>query len=519
MTNSINTPVNFTFNIGAQDKTGDDLVVKDENSPFCMAIMGDFSGRKNKPITEKLSQRAFKLIDSYDYDEVLAGFGINLQLDMGNENVVTVPINKFKDFHPDQLYKNVSAFATLRDLRKRLQNNATFDKAASEIQGWLVPADEPDIQTVEPAIEVTSPEVTGAEPVATDNLLDSILEETVSQSNTPVTTVDSAGSASKKESLVEGFIQQMMANRVKVSAKPRKDEMLAAVDDSISELMRSILHHPDYQTLESTWQAVRFLVRRIKSGKRIKLFLLDVTKDEMNQDLSIDDVTQSSLYAMLTGSSFGDIDWSLIVGDCRFSDTVDDILLLSQLGFIAKNTDAVFISAADEKLVGCESFETTPDVNRWDYDMEKNVSDAWSLLRQSDIAQHISLALPSFLIREPYSPVNNPIKSFSFDEMLQSVQHSSYLWANAAYFKAEQFARAFMKDGWNMQMGEVTKTGDLPMYAYEEKGKTIIKPCAEISLTDVGAVRIQEQGIIPLWTVKDSDRIYSGEFYSLAYQD
>ena len=176
---------------------------------------------------------------------------------------------------------------------------------------------------------------------------------------------------------------------------------------------------------------------------------------------------------------------------------------------------ATFISAADEKLVGCESFSKTADVNHWNYDIEKNVSNAWTLLRESAVAIHISLALPSFLVREPYSSIANPIKSFSFEELLQPVQHNQYLWANAAFFKAEQLARAFLKNGWSMQPGDVARTEDLPLHTYENKGKTVVKPCAEIALTDTGAVRIQQQGIIPLWSVKNRDQIHSGDFFNL----
>jgi type VI secretion system protein ImpC len=279
-----------------------------------------------------------------------------------------------------------------------------------------------------------------------------------------------------KVSLVDGFIKQMMSTRAKVSATPRKDEMLAAVDGAISESMRAILHHRDFQALESAWQAVRFFVRRVKTGKNLKIYLLDISKDELTQDLSRDDVTQSGLYRLFCDPVHGDIRWRYLTGDYRFQADIDDMLLLSQLVYIATRCGATFISSADEKLVGCESFSNSPDVSRWDYALENNISQAWSLLRKSEVAKHISLALPSFLIREPYSAASNPIKSFSFEEMLPPVKHEQYLWANAAFLKIEQLARSFLKSGWDMRPGESAMTEDLPLHSYEDKGKTIVHP-------------------------------------------
>jgi type VI secretion system protein ImpC len=505
MSDPVKNPIDFTFNVGTQNSTDDEVNKKQGDAALCISILGDFGGRKNNHLSTGIEQRIFKEIDSYDYDDVLAAFEINLHLTMaGQDNVIEVPIRKFKDFHPDQLYKNVTVFSKLRDLRLRLQNNSTFDDAAQEIQGWLVAE---DTQEEKASGQINEEQVEKKEELPGEDLLSSILEETENKTQ-----------QTKNLSLVDGFIKQLMANRVKVSTNPRKDEMLAAVDESITESMRAVLHHPDFQAVESAWQALRFLVRRTKSGKKIKIYLLDITKDELNQDLSSENIEQSGLYKLYCNSAYGDIDWRYIVGDFRFDADIDDMLLLSQLGYVAMQSGATFISSADEKLIGCESFSKTPDMNHWDYDTEESITQAWSLLRKSDVAKHVSLALPSFLIREPYSSISNPIKSFTFEETLPPVQHKQYLWANAAFLIIEQLAKAFIKNGWDMQPGDVVSTEDLPLLTYEDKGNTVVKPCAEIALTEAGAVDIKQHGIIPLCSIKNRDRIYSGEFFTL-YDD
>lgn len=520
MTDTVKNPVDFTFNIDTQDNTSDERQMKQADDPLCIAILGNLSGRQQQPGSGSIEQRLFMEIDRFDYDDVLASFDINLHLVMpGDGNVIDVPIARYKDFHPDQLVKNVDVFNKLRDLRQRLQNNATFDEAAKEIQGWLIDVDKEDKtpppiteDEVEETLAAAAAKVINADPIPPENLLDAILDETAKNLDTSkINTTE----FDDKVSLVDDFIKEMMSSRVKVSATPRKDEMLTAVDESISESMRAILHHPDFQALESAWQAVRFLVRRVKSGKDLKIYLLDVAKDELSRDLSQEDITQSGLYKLFCDPVHGDIKWRYITGDYRFQADIDDMLLLSQLGYVASRSGATFISSADEKLVGCESFSKTPDVSHWDYELEDNILQAWSLLRRSEVAKHISLALPCFLIREPYSAIANPIKSFSFEEMLTPVRHEQYLWANAAFLKTEQLARSFLKSGWDMHPGESAKTEDLPLHSYDSNGKTVIQPCAEIPLTETGAARIIRQGIIPLWSVKNRDQVHSGDFFTL----
>ena len=44
----------------------------------------------------------------------------------------------------------------------------------------------------------------------------------------------------------------------------------------------------------------------------------------------------------------------------------------------------------------------------------------------------------------------------------------------------------------------------------------VVKPCAEIPLTDSGASKMIAQGLIPLWSVKNADRIHSGDVHSIS---
>lgn len=521
MSDSKKLPFAFSANFNTRSETTGDELPEQNRDHFSIAMMGNFSGRQNSSENSNIGERNFIAIDRYNYDEVFASMGLQLtlSLDQDSESTVDVTLSSLKDFHPDKLYKSVEVFGQLRDLRGRLNNPATFKQAVEELGGFdedeevppveqAVIADEPQPQVIEKAPE----EASGG------SFLDSILEETESRSGDNDDISKSSALAGKgSKSMVDGFIRKLVANKQgAISRDSRQDEMVAAIDEAITLQMRSLLHHPQFQALESTWRAVHFMVKRIRSDKPLKLYLLDISRHELACDLDVDDVSQSQLYKLCCDTSMGDVDWNLIVGDYRFGADIDDILMLSQLGVIAQQAGAKFMAAADESLVGCNAFAETSNANKWLAEIAPPVEEAWVMLRKSPVAKNISLALPRFILREPYGSKAAPVKLFSFEEMSQPPRHEDYLWGNPAFLKAEQIARSFLKTGWEMQYANVMNTEDLPVHYYQDAGRTVVKPCAEIPLTDTGASQMIAQGLIPLWSVKDADRIHSGDFHSIA---
>lgn len=501
-------PFNFAMSFNTQDESSGEILQEQLEKPFCIAMMGNFGGRLGNIEKTNISDRNFIQIDRYNYDEVLASIApeLSLPVDPDSKDSVKVLINSLKDFIPDKLYKNVSIFARLRDIRNRLKNPDTFKQALQELE---FNSEEDESQSSEqPQPQST---IDSSQKVCGDNLLDSIVQETESRSSQ----VDEGSKTSKN--MVDAFIKQLATrDRKNMSPDPRQDELVASIDEAIAHQMRSVLHNPQFQALEAAWRGVHFMVKRIPANKKVKLYLLDISQDELASDLNIDDATQTQLYQQFCDTSKGDISWNLIIGDYRFGADIDDMLTLSQMGIIAQQAGAQFIAAADEKLVGCVSFSQTPKADNWTNKISEPVSEAWTLLRKSPVARNICLALPRFMLRAPYGSKATPVKTFAFEEISESPHHEDYLWGNPAFFKAEQYARAFIESGWKMQYKNVLNTEDLPVHYYQQGGQTVVKPCAEIALTDSGASKMIVQGLIPLWSVKNSDRVHSGDFHSIA---
>jgi len=55
------------------------------------------------------------------------------------------------------------------------------------------------------------------------------------------------------------------------------DEIIACIDQKLSKQLDEILHHPDFQKLESAWRGLKFLVDRTDFSENIKIELLNIS--------------------------------------------------------------------------------------------------------------------------------------------------------------------------------------------------------------------------------------------------
>ena len=71
-------------------------------------------------------------------------------------------------------------------------------------------------------------------------------------------------------------------------------------EDEQNEFMRAVLHHRDFQALESSWRGLEWLLRRADKGGRVEAVLYDVTRDQLAADLNAgEDLSLCGLYRLL----------------------------------------------------------------------------------------------------------------------------------------------------------------------------------------------------------------------------
>ncbi|MCG8428048.1 MAG: type VI secretion system contractile sheath large subunit, partial [Chromatiales bacterium] len=81
---------------------------------------------------------------------------------------------------------------------------------------------------------------------------------------------------------------------------------ISRIDDVITDQVNSVIHHEQFQSLESIWQGVRYLVESIEDPFNVKVKALDVAWSEIAKDLDrAIEVDQSEIFNKVYHQEFG----------------------------------------------------------------------------------------------------------------------------------------------------------------------------------------------------------------------
>ncbi|WP_318466705.1 type VI secretion system contractile sheath large subunit [Photobacterium leiognathi] len=312
---------------------------------------------------------------------------------------------------------------------------------------------------------------------------------------------------------VAAFIENLLGNSSKTGQinKGLVDQMLVELDSKISAQMDEILHCEQVQNIESAWRSVKMLVDRTDFRENNKIELLNVTKEELLDDFDFaPETAQSGLYKHVYSSGYGQFGGEpvgAIIGNYAFTPSAPDIKLLQYVGAVGAMAHAPFISGVDPEFFGIESFEELPNIKdlKATFDSPRYIK--WRQLREADDARYLALTAPRFLLRTPYEPIENPIKTFNYYENV-SDSHKNYLWGNTAFALASRLTDSFAQYRWcpniiGPQSGGAVE--DLPLHLFESLGELQSKIPTEVLITDRKEFELAEEGFIALTMRKGSD--------------
>ena len=479
-----------------------------EEAPFRIALIGNFSG-SNHADDERapIESRSTILVDRDNFDQVLSRLGPTIRLPIEGSEALVLRFRELDDFHPDRLFETVSLFRRLREVRQQLKDPATFP-AAAETLGLSAKA-KPSTTRSDAATSVES----GLAAITADRA-GSLLDDIVKESEAP----GGERRAGRPDQLQE-FVQRVTKPHLVADVDDRQAAALEMIDRVLSAQMRALLHAPAFQALEAAWRAGYFLVRRVETSTQLKLYLIDLSQEELYRDLlSSPDLRNTQVYRLLvekTVGSPGAETWAVLAGNYTFGSTRHDAEALARIAKIAAAAGAPFLAAASPRLLGCRSLAETPNPRDWKLVMEPDAAQAWEALRRSSEAAWIGLALPRFLLRLPYGKETDPVESFDFEEMPGEPEHEDYLWGKPAFACALLLAQSFSENGWEMRPGTHSQIDGLPLHIYKHDGESELKPCAEALLTEDTAGAILEHGIMPLVSLKGQDAARVVRFQSI----
>jgi len=289
------------------------------------------------------------------------------------------------------------------------------------------------------------------------------------------------------------------------------DEMIAEIDKKMSLQLDAILHHPEFQKLESAWRSLKFLVDRTDFRENIRIEVINVSKEDLLEDFEDSpEVVKSGLYKTVYTAEYGQFGgqpYAAMIGNYEFGPGPQDIKLLQYVASVAAMAHAPFIAAAGPQFFGLENFNGLPNLKDLKSIFESPQYAKWQSFRESEDARYVGLTLPRFLLRLPYGPDTQPVKAFNYQEDVSS-NHEHYLWGNTAFAFASRLTDSFAKYRWCANIIGPMGGGaveDLPLHQYEAMGAIQTKIPTEVLISERREFELAEEGFIALTMRKGSD--------------
>lgn len=430
--------------------------------PVRIALLGDFgagaaAGRLDTG--EDLASRKPRSVEFDSLEDWLGQQDITLNLPVGAHGApVEVPLADLESFHPDTLFRELDLFKKLNDLRKRLNNTATFEKAAAEVAKLS--------GTKKKASRAgRGARARGAAPAAGARLDD--FARLTGRTSVPA----SSGG-------IDALLRDVIGPFVVPSAKPEKAGLLSTLDAAIADGMRAVLHQADFQTTESLWRGVDFLLRRLETGPMLQVHLIDVSAEEFAADLSAnDDLTDSGLYRLLVSkpAEAKDGGYTYVAGLYEFEATPPHTELLGRMAKVAHAAGATFFTAM-----------AVDDLTNPKKPPHPLVAEAFNALKSLPEAKRLVLLGPRFLLRHPYGKRSDPISSFAFEEFTAADGLAGMLWGHPALLALTALAG----------QGGTPTVADLPFHHYvDADGDSTALPCTERFMSTTAVSELARWGV------------------------
>jgi type VI secretion system protein ImpC len=462
--------LDFTLKLG---KSGAGTA-RQTGEPLQILILGGFSG------TSPAHDGPFR-VNVDNFEQVLSGLAPALSIDHTDHGALTLEFRSLDDFHPDRLLDQLPECQRLMALRQRLENPRTYKDAAREISA----VSEDDSSTTEGSM---------GEGPAPANPDQSAFDQLIGKSATqPDVRTDSGPSRDR----IAGIIRDIVAPHLEAGVDDRQPQFLAAVDEMLATLLRQVLHAPAFQQLESTWRGLHWLVTSIYDEENVRLQIINV---DLGPGQSVDDLATRLIAEADTP---GGPNWSLIVTNATFGDSVDSIAALADVGALAAGLGAPVIGAASPRLLGREDFSQGAEVGA---PGDAELAEAWAALQASPVADWIGLTLPRFLVRQPYGKGSDEIDRFAFEELPPRPAHEAFPWANAAFICARLVTNAFQEAGWDFASTLTMEPDDLPLVIYNDGTGRAIKPVAECLISESAGLALVGAGFITVLSFRDQNR-------------
>ena len=293
------------------------------------------------------------------------------------------------------------------------------------------------------------------------------------------------------------------------------EAMIAALDRKLSEQINLVLHHPDYQQLESAWRGLHYMVSNTETDEHLKIRVMSVSKQELSRSLKRFKGTawdQSPVFKKLYEEEYGQFGgepFGALVGDYHFDHSPPDVELLGEMSKVAAAAHMPFIAGAAPTVMQMDSWQELANPRDLTKIFTTPEYAAWRSLRESEDARYLALCMPRFLGRVPYGARTAPVDDFDFEEDTSGADHGKYAWCNAAYAMATNIGRSFKEFGWCARIRGVESGGaveNLPTHTFPTDDGGVDRKCpTEIAISDRREAELSKNGFLAMIHRKNSD--------------
>ncbi|GDH49234.1 type VI secretion system protein ImpC [Escherichia coli] len=273
-----------------------------------------------------------------------------------------------------------------------------------------------------------------------------------------------------------------------------------------------MLHHPEFQKVESLWRGVKSLVDKTDFRRNVKIELLDLSKDDLRQDFEdAPEIIQSGLYLQTYVAEYdtpGGEPIAALISAWEFDASAQDVALLKNISRVAASAHMPFIGSVGPAFFRKDTMEEVAAIKDIGNHFERAEYIKWNAFRETDDARYIGLVMPRVLGRLPYGPDTVPVRSFNYVEEVKGPDHHKYLWTNASFAFAANMVRSFVTNGWCVQIRGPQAGGavqDLPIHLYDLGTGNQVKIPSEVMIPETREFEFANLGFIPLSYYKNRD--------------
>jgi type VI secretion system ImpC/EvpB family protein len=303
---------------------------------------------------------------------------------------------------------------------------------------------------------------------------------------------------------------------------------IATIDRLINQQVNAVIHDPCFQSLESSWRGLSYVVDRADENHSVKVRFFNLSAHELQQDQEYaSDVEQSALFRKIYTEALstpGGEPFGIIIGDYEVQlkpvprDERNrgeyhrriDVRTLTSISQIAAAAFCPFIVSASPTLIGINEFSQLEHAAAPERIFEQLDYLPWRKLREDEHARFVGITLPHTLMRVPYGDDGVREDGFRFVEDVSGPGRAKYLWGSAAYAFAGVLIRAFSQTGWfahirgvrrdDLEGGVVT---GLPTHSFNtDQWRVAPKICTDVAVTDQLETQLGELGFLALCQCK-----------------